>query len=188
MFPDGIDKSWNGYACCGTAQNQNVDDVGFLREVIREMKTWGPIDARRVYVTGLSNGGSMTHRMACEAADVVRAVAPVSFPLNKPELCHPSRAISETEFRGTSDWVVPYGGWGIDQPATQSQVSWRKIDGCNDTHSMTDITAKATDVTYAQCSGGTRVGFIAIMGGQHQLYQNSEMNIAEYIWTHVFNQ
>lgn len=194
VFAEGLDKSWNAYGCCGNSWATKVDDVGFLREVIRTMKAASSkIDPNRVYVTGLSNGGGMAHRMACEAADVVRAVASVSFPLNQPYLsqsltCNPAKKISETEFRGTNDETVFYYG-PIFQPATWSQDTWRAIDGCNASLSLTQIKPNIRDVTYTQCLNGTRVGLVTIVGGTHVLYKNKEdFKIADYIWDHVFNQ
>src|SRR5689334_9508826 len=47
-FPSGILATWNAGACCGAAQKNNVDDVGFLREVIQRVEKQARIDPRRV--------------------------------------------------------------------------------------------------------------------------------------------
>jgi polyhydroxybutyrate depolymerase len=107
VWPQGEGFSWNGYGCCAVADLAHVDDVAFLRSVISEVKRRANIDSDRVYVTGISNGGGMAQRMACEAADVVRAVASVSFPLNY-DRCAPSRPIGVTEIAGTADKTIPY--------------------------------------------------------------------------------
>ena len=62
--------------CCGAAQKNNVDDVGFIREVIHRVERQASIDPSRVFATGMSNGAMMTWRLACEAPEI-RAIAPV---------------------------------------------------------------------------------------------------------------
>jgi len=81
-WPQGVRNSWNAFGCCGTADFFNIDDPAFLRAVVARISQLGRIDSKRVYITGLSNGGFMTHRMACVAADIFAAAAPVSAPLN----------------------------------------------------------------------------------------------------------
>ncbi len=81
------------------------------------METRANIDATRIFVTGISNGGSMTMRMACEAADLVRAAASVSFPLNTDQ-CSPAKPIGVTEIAGTADTTVPYDGGDFLQLGT----------------------------------------------------------------------
>src|SRR5690348_8155586 len=69
-LPGGILATWNAGTCCGAAQKNNVDDVGFIREVIRRVERQANIDSRRVFVTGMSNGAMMSWRLACEAPEV----------------------------------------------------------------------------------------------------------------------
>ena len=89
-LPSGILATWNAGACCGAAVKNKVDDVGFLREVILRVEQQASVDQRRVFVTGMSNGGLMSYRMACEASDLVRAIAPVAGTDNTTA-CRPSR-------------------------------------------------------------------------------------------------
>src|SRR5262245_29366030 len=91
VHPEGVNNAWNGGICCSTA----TDDVAFIRALVAQMHVEANIDAQRVYATGLSNGGAMTHRLACEAADIFAAAAPLAFPIssNPPSSCQPSRHI-----------------------------------------------------------------------------------------------
>lgn len=77
-FPDGLHRSWNaGGGCCGQAGRDGVDDVAFLTALVAEVGRRASVDPRRVYATGMSNGGIMTYRLACET-DLFAAVAPVA--------------------------------------------------------------------------------------------------------------
>ena len=67
VYPNGLDNSWNAGVCCGRSAETNVDDVGFTRAVVEDLGARGCIDTARVYATGMSNGGFLSHRLACEA-------------------------------------------------------------------------------------------------------------------------
>lgn len=115
-YPDGSGRrpgarllTWNaGGGCCGVAADRNVDDVGFLRALIADVQTRHGTDPRRVYITGMSNGAMMAWRMACQAADVEAAIAPVAGALHVP--CKPSRPVAVLAIHGTADANVPYAG------------------------------------------------------------------------------
>jgi polyhydroxybutyrate depolymerase len=213
VWPEGIALSWNGYGCCAIAGLVQADDVGFLRAVIGTMKTSANIDATRVFVTGISNGGSMTMRMACEAADVVRAAASVSFPLNASQ-CSPAKPIGVTEIAGTADATVPYNGGNFlqlgtiggllsipfaAQSAAASLAQWQAIDGCSNNMVQTSLPGNSYAQFYSQCAGGSgvKVGLVTITGGGHILYNgyvgpgyngdNAPIDVSEYIWDNVFN-
>ena len=88
VYPNGAGRlgdrllTWNSGNCCGYALDHQVDDVGFLRALVERLLTQYPIDPKRVYATGISNGGMMSYRLACEASDLVAAIAPVAAALN----------------------------------------------------------------------------------------------------------
>src|SRR4029453_12676105 len=80
-YPEGLDSAWNANLCCG---NRGIDDVGFIRAVVAAVSAQANIAPRRIYVTGLSNGGAMSHRLACDAADLFAASAPIGVPRRLP--------------------------------------------------------------------------------------------------------
>ena len=70
--------TWNAGICCGRARDENVDDVGFVREIVKQLKTQLNVDPNRIFANGMSNGGMMSYRLACEMADTFRAIAAVA--------------------------------------------------------------------------------------------------------------
>ena len=85
VFPNGVGAlggtalaTWNAGHCCGSARDKQIDDVGYLRALVEHLQRRLPIDRQRIYATGMSNGGMMAHRLACDAADLVAGVAAVA--------------------------------------------------------------------------------------------------------------
>ena len=70
IMPNGYMNSWNAGTCCGGAVTAGLDDVSLMRAIFAEVGKHVNIDLRRVYATGLSNGGYMSYRLACEASDL----------------------------------------------------------------------------------------------------------------------
>ena len=85
------------------------DDVDFARAIVDDVAGWASVDRKRVYSTGFSNGARVSYRIACEAAYLVAAIAPVAGVLSlAPEECNPSRPVPAIHFHGTADTVAPY--------------------------------------------------------------------------------
>lgn len=129
VHPTGIGAAWNGGSCCGAS----TDDIGFTKEMIKKISEEFCINPKRIYASGLSNGGAMSHRLACEAADVFAATAPVS--MGGLTSCMPSRPITIVEFRGRRDGTVAYGGGGF-RAAEADFTAWAMADGCEGEPSM----------------------------------------------------
>ena len=180
VYPNGTSSlssdillTWNGGDCCGYAQQKNVDDVGFVRAIVTELQAQAAIDTRRIYATGMSNGGILSQRLACEAADIFAAVAPVAGTLNFSP-CHPSKPISVIEFHGTADQHIPYnGGKGpqslvnVDFASVLASVGfWTTFDGCKSqpqTNSFVDIRHEV----WSGCTGSTSIELYTVIGGGH---------------------
>lgn len=113
-FPSGLGGGFNAGDCCGTAASSKVDDVGFTRDMISKLNAEYCVDPKRVFSTGLSNGGFFSYTLACEMADTIAAIAPVAGVLGvEPAACSPKRPVPVLHIHGTSDIVVPYAGGGI---------------------------------------------------------------------------
>lgn len=121
-YPDGsgelfgLSTDWNAGQCCGGAHFDRVDDIAFLRAVIADISARLPVDARRIYIAGFSDGARMAYRTACEMAGEVTAVAAVSGSL-VAEHCRPSRPIPVIAFHGIEDDEVPYDDSAYTAPS-----------------------------------------------------------------------
>ena len=105
----GISQSWNAGACCGEAASSAIDDVAFVGKVLDELEQKLCVDTHRVFSTGMSNGGFLSHRLACEMSNRIAAVAPVAGVLAVPT-CLPARPMPVFQFHGALDGLVAYNG------------------------------------------------------------------------------
>ncbi len=156
VYPEGLVSSWNAGVCCGEAIVTNRDDVGFVRALVAELHTQLCLDARRVYATGMSNGGFMAHRLACEASDLVAAVAPVS-AANGMASCEPGRAVPVLMFNGTLDTLVPYVGNGLFPSVAKTFSEWAARNGCGGDVQPGETVGLASSEHYDACEDGVRV-------------------------------
>jgi len=116
VFPNGYSRNrlglfatWNAGRCCGASRDDNIDDVGFLKEVVARVKSRLNIAAERVYSIGMSNGGLMSYRLACEAPDVIRGVMAVAGTDNTHD-CTPGRPVPILHVHALNDDHVLYNG------------------------------------------------------------------------------
>jgi polyhydroxybutyrate depolymerase len=187
VHPQGVGNSWNGGSlCCGEAMTRRVDDRGFARALVQRLSTLASVDMSRVYATGLSNGGAMAHRLACEASDLFAAVAPVSMS-NSVAPCSPPRGIAVLMFRATGDTLVSYDSGKSFPTAAADLAHWRVQNGCLD-----EPTHEGPCQTYAQCRDGAEVGLCTITTtaqdmpwGGHVLYPQAlreNISVSQAAW------
>jgi polyhydroxybutyrate depolymerase len=118
IYPDGFEGHWNDCRRAGpyAANTLDVDDVGFFRAVVEAFAAEHGADRTRVFATGISNGGQMALRLALEAPDLVRAVAPVaaSLPAERNMDCKPAgRPVSVLIMNGSADPMNPFEGGDV---------------------------------------------------------------------------
>jgi polyhydroxybutyrate depolymerase len=175
VYPNGTGNAptWNAGNCCGYAQRENVDDIAFLRALIAKLRKSYNIDARRIYVTGISNGAMMSYRAACEMSDLVAAVAPVEGAQNLT--CRPTAPVSLIVFHGTADRLVPFNGGSTpyqigprrnDTPVADAVAFWVKENACAQSPKREESKDVHIDI-YSGCKDGTGVALYAIQGGRH---------------------
>ena len=182
-WPQGLSNAWNAGICCSTAN----DDVAFIRALVAKMEQEAAIDVRRIYATGLSNGGGMAQRLACEAADLFAASAPVAFPISisPTSACVPSRKIPVLTFMGLTDTIVPYNG-GQFPSAAATFDHWRSVDLCGtDTPEVHTVSGASFCDVDTSCAPGVKVGLCSITSTSgapftgHILYINADFNVAQ---------
>jgi polyhydroxybutyrate depolymerase len=165
-YPDGLGnpggQSFNAGACCGALGNppHMADDVGFGRAIVADVASKLCVDKRRVYTTGMSNGGYMSEHNACRAADLYAAAAPVSavaFPLTD---CPASRPITILSFNGTEDPLVSYAA------SQQNMEAWATRNGCTGAPERTAYGNSYCE-TWSKCSAGVIVKRCTITGMNH---------------------
>lgn len=165
VYPQGFENSWNAGACCGEAVTQDIDDVGFVRALVAALAEKLCFDPRRVYATGMSNGGFISHRLACEAADLIAAAGPVSATV-VIDPCVPGRPIPVMMFNGTADFLVPYDG-GLYQSAPKSFSDWSDRNGCTDPAEVSAQVGAVTCETRDECDDGVAVTLCTVEGMGH---------------------
>ncbi len=169
-YPDGMNHAWNvGGGCCGKPGTSGVDDVAFITSMVTTISHELPVDPARVYATGISNGGMMAYRLACNTS-VFAAIGPDSATLLGP--CTSPARISVIHVHGIADQTIRYaGGTGdgvekINGPAVPALVAtWRSTDGCSAPQTST---AGAVTTSVAQCPQGRTVELVTVAGAGHQ--------------------
>ncbi len=181
IYPDGTGSSqnnsftWNAWNCCGSAVKNEINDVGFIREMIERLGKEYSIDQKKIFATGFSNGGMMVYRLALELSDKIAAIAPIAAPMNidKPEASYP---VSVIAFHGSDDQYILYEGGSpkklidplsrIDKPATYGISFWAHFDQCKEKAILTERD-NIIRQSYVGGTNGTEVVLYTIRGQGH---------------------
>ncbi len=183
VYPDGIGnkvdgtgfQTWNGGYCCGPAAAKAVDDVGFVRQLVTVLQARLPIDRRRIYVVGHSNGGILAYRLACQLSDVVAAIG-VQAGSNVVKNCHPATPVSVVHLHGTADTNMPIQGGKGSGMSTTVFVSARSAvtamataDHCSVSTPVLLVTSNpdVTAQSWKPCRSRAEVRFITVKGATH---------------------
>lgn len=188
VYPQGTGKkvlgsiygTWNvGEMGGGEAHADGIDDVGFVRLMIKDLQAHYLIDADRIYATGHSMGGMMSYKLACEASDLIAAIAPVATTMTV-ENCHPSRPVAVMHFHGTQDRPIPYAG-GPSDPTLPKMLAvggpypsagqviqmWAENNRCVSSPAITYQKGNVTCQTQSSCAENTEATLCTIQGGGH---------------------
>jgi polyhydroxybutyrate depolymerase len=193
VYPNGTGRrrnrllTFNAGTCCGYATDHHVDDVGFVRALLDDLARRTPLDRRRAYATGLSNGAMMAYRMAAEASDLIAAIAPVAGGMVVDSFAA-SRPVAIMDFHSVDDPRALYhGGLGPPFPFTNSRVMqpdmdsvlsrWIARDACPRTPAVAttlrgaadgpDSGQTATELVYGPCRDGTEIVHWRLAGVGH---------------------
>jgi polyhydroxybutyrate depolymerase len=188
VYPDGNGRGWNDGRLGARiiARSDGADDIAFFDDLIAALVEEGLADPRRIFMTGASNGGIMSYRVACDMSDRVAAVAPVigNMPASRVELCTPSRSVPVFAINGTEDPLIHYEGGGIgEEPwfiggdllsVEDSVALWRRLNGCSVEHGTRALPdtepedrTRTTEMVWNECAGGAEVRLFRVNGGGH---------------------
>lgn len=172
-FPEGMHRTWNAGDCCGKASKKDVDDVGFISKLIDELLDEYNIDPNRVYVTGMSNGGFMSYRLACELSDKIAAIAPVAGSFTA-ENCDPNSPVSIIHFHSELDENIPSeGGTGdglsehYNPPLDSVFTIWAGFNDCMVLDSAINDIEGVTHRIWTACNNSTAIEYYLTSDGGH---------------------
>lgn len=185
VFPVGSGRTgnlltWNAGDCCGYAMRENVDDVGYVRALLDDLAGIANVDSRRIFATGMSNGGMLAYRLACEMSERIAAIAAVGGPMGT-DACRPTRPVSVLHFHGTADEFAPFDGGRGKKSLTQTKFrsvdfsirQWIRANGCPEQGVERPIPNKTgdpttvTSTTWGPGRSGSEVVLYTIQGGGH---------------------
>lgn len=180
VFPDGLGRQWNDGR--GARRGEVVDDVGYLTNLLAHLRGAHALPSAPAYVAGMSNGGMMAFRLACEASDRFAAVAAVVANLSErlARDCKPSRALPLIVINGTADPLMPFDGgevgfgrfvWARVLSTADTITHWVRQDGCTgspvaESWRGEDGIAIVTE-QHHKCRDGTGVMLVRVEGGGH---------------------
>ena len=201
VFPNGT-KNSSGTTFWNAGIGSSVDDIGFISHLIDSLKLQYNINLNRVYSTGMSMGGFMSHTLACELSNRITAIASVTgsiFTSQYGTYCHPTRPVPVMQIQGTADATVPYAGSASQYMAPIDSVVkyWVTKNNCNPAAAFTNMpntstTDNCTAEHYVYSGGnlGSTVELFKIIGGTHSWPgtpftssgTNQDINASKEIW------
>ena len=204
--PDGtVDadgkRFWNATDACCDLHATNVDDSAYISSLIRQIQARYNVDPKRIFLVGHSNGAFMSHRMACDHADQIAAIASLAGAMfSDVTKCVPSAPVSVLQIHGTADDTIVFDGGqigGHTYPGAKTTVSdWVTFDGCSSTADTsappldldTRLAGSETTVTKyaAGCKPGGHAELWTITGGSHlpSLSSTFSASVVDFLFAH----
>jgi polyhydroxybutyrate depolymerase len=155
VYPDGLNHQWSD----GPGANGDIDRQ-FVRDLIQHLQQQYTIDPRRIYATGMSNGGGMANRVGCDLADVIAAIAPVSGAYSFWQNCQPARSMPVLAFHGKDDHAVPYEGTrqrALEPPIHDWAAAWAQRNHCTDLPAVAQPAQGVTREMWSNCANDAEV-------------------------------
>lgn len=179
VYPEGAKggifniRTWNAGVCCGHAATSNIDDVQFIDELIQYMMDNYAVDEHRIYATGMSNGGFMAYRLACELPDKIAAIAPVAASMTM-DMCMPSSPVPIIHFHSVQDANVLYeGGYGsgasshYSPPLDSIFNVWSGLNNCSIENDTLIENNDYTLVNWRDCDCTANIEYYLTEDGAH---------------------
>jgi len=184
VYPEGVQKNWNDGR--PTVPNQlGINDVGFFNQMCDYMINNYSVDGKKIYATGISNGGFMSTRLGCELSNRIAAIAVDAATMESTTIapnCNPGRPVPALYIHGTTDPLVPFLGGQMTAGGTaggtilshfQVIEKWVALNGCNTTPTITDLPDISNDGTtikqrvYPGGTNGSEVVSYVVLNGGH---------------------
>ena len=170
-------ETWNAGGCCAYAMREKIDDIGFIRALIDDLERTQPVDPKRVYVVGMSNGGMMTERVAIELGGRIAGAAVFVGALfgNEPR---PVAAVPMLIVNAEKDEQVPIAGGASTtgivrrsqgmpyKPSRYAATFWATANRCT-TNPTKAETADYVRERWTGCASGADVDFYIVKGAEH---------------------
>lgn len=172
VYPDGLKQKWN------VSGKSSEDNVAFVHALINQVQQSRSIDRSRIYVVGLSNGGILAQKLACEDPGGIAAIATVaaSLPNEFAAHCQTQQPISLLMVNGTADTIVPWQGGAepdvrigrdLSIPSIPNVLNfWQRHNACS-SPPQTAQPSKVVKVTDYSCQAGIEVELVALEGAGH---------------------
>jgi polyhydroxybutyrate depolymerase len=188
VYPQGVGRSWNDGRITEVSQahREKIDDLGFVDAMLAALSRAYPVDLKRVYATGISNGGIFSHYLAASRAQRIAAIAPVVGGIADPfhQRFKPAQPVSVLMIQGTKDPLAPYaggpitGGDGKDRgriiSTQESARLWVKNNGCTSSPTVTSLPDRdpgdgctVQRYVWAKGKAGTEVQLLRVEQGGH---------------------
>lgn len=174
VYPNGIANSWNSGQLWSFVPG--INDVSFISALIDTMAADYSINASMVYACGMSNGGYMSYRLACELEDKIAAIASVTGVMSDSiyNSCQTDRPVPILHLHGTADPTVAYNGT-FGNTAVETGIDWWVQNNNCPTPGVTtaipDISttdgSTVEKIYYGPCDDNTEVVLFKITGGEH---------------------
>jgi polyhydroxybutyrate depolymerase len=175
VFPRGVGRSWNAGDCCGPAERRDVDDVEFVRVLVKDLGSLVAVDSARIFAIGFSNGGKFAYRLVCAMWGRISAMTSVAGTMSTDQAsCRSVKPVSVMHIHGTADRFGPYGGGpskfrSIEQQSVPATVQfWLRRHRCSSRARVTYAHAKARCRAHSQCDGGVEMQLCTVAGMGHQ--------------------
>ena len=180
VYPDAKVSNWNEGCDCNNAARLKIDDIGFVKFLIKKIKSNFKIDSTKIYAVGYSQGGLFAQYVACTLSDKFSAVATVSATFSVPlsQNCFPNSPINLLMLNGTKDYILPYLGLNDGSfsllSANDAIRYWSVKNSCNAIANVeylsTSSSISVRKETYANCKNNVETVIYIVEGGGHDWF------------------
>lgn len=165
VYPDARNDQW----AVGT-NSESAIDKQFVLDLLEWMTSHYVIDQKRIFATGISNGGGMTNRLGCDMSNIIAAIAPDSGAYNFWQDCHPTRPIPVLAFHGLEDELIAYEGGTSNvmlPPIEKWAFAWAARNECSNSPEITTPVDTVTLRTWSNCLDNADVLLYTIANHGH---------------------